>query len=282
MESSFKVNEATPLPTGARSLPKDSALIKVSYASINPVDYKLPEFGLTRYASMGGGPYIPSSDYAGTVIDTNLSHVKAGDKVAGCTPIPKFGALAEYAVIEGAENVTKLPEGVDLKDAATLPIAGQTAMQCIAPFVKEGFKVVINGASGGTGIFGVQIAKNLGCTVTAICSGANAEFCKSIGAENVIDYRSTDVVQELQRGGLQYDLIVDNVAIGGPIVSFFLSIHDHIGTSSLTCTVCQLASIPQRVWTICYNRSWTRSIQCRRYGQDDGSTQLAGRGSKEG
>lgn len=223
MESSLKVNEATLLPTGAHALPKDSALVKVSYASINPVDYKLPEVGLTRYTAMGRGPWIPSSDYAGTVVGTNLSHVKAGDRVAGWTAIPKFGTLAEYALIEGAENVTKLPEGVDLKDAATLPIAAQTAMQCIAPFVKEGFKVVIHGASGGTGIFGVQIAKNLGCTVTATCSGANAEFCKSLGADNIIDYKSTDVVQELQRGGLQYDLIVDNVAVGGPIVSFFLS-----------------------------------------------------------
>ena len=217
MESSLKVNEATPLPKGSHNLPNDSALVKISFASINPVDYKLPEFGLARYASMGKGPWIPSSDYAGTVVATNLAHVKPGDRVAGCTDIPKFGALAEYAVIEGAENVAKLPEGVALEDAATLAIAAQTAMQCIAPYVSEGSKVVINGASGGTGIFGIQIAKILGCSVTGICSGANVEFCKSLGADNVIDYKSSDVIRELENGGLQYDLIVDNVAVGGPI-----------------------------------------------------------------
>ncbi|TVY47239.1 Zinc-type alcohol dehydrogenase-like protein [Lachnellula occidentalis] len=92
-----------------------------------------------------------------------------------------------------------------------------TALHCIAPYVKEGFKVVINGASGGTGTFGIQIAKIMECTVTAICSGANVELCKSLGADNVIDYKSNDVIQELKKGGLQYDLIIDNVAVGGSI-----------------------------------------------------------------
>lgn len=217
IESSLKVNQATPLPRDAHSLPKDSALVKVSYASINPVDYKVPEFGPARFAALGNGPWIPACDYAGTVVTTNLPHVKPGDKVAGCTALPKFGTLAEYAVIGRAENIAKLPDGVDLKDAATLGVAALTALQCIVPYVKEDFKVVINGASGGTGTFGIQIAKILGCTVTAVCSGPNVELCKSLGADNVIDYKSIDVIQELKKGGLQYDLIVDNVAVGGPI-----------------------------------------------------------------
>ena len=217
MEFSLEVNQATPLPRAAHSLPKDSALVKISFASINPVDFKVPEFGPARFAAMGNGPWIPACDYAGTVITTNLPHVKPGDKVAGFTALPKFGTMAEFAVVEGAENVSKLPDGVDLKDAATLGVAAQTAMQSIAPYVKEGSKVVINGASGGTGTFGIQISKILGCTVTAICSGPKVELCKSLGADNVIDYKSSDVVQELKRGGLQYDLIVDNVAVGGPI-----------------------------------------------------------------
>lgn len=113
IESSLRVNQTTPLP-------KDSALVIISYASINPVDYKVPEFGLARFTAMGNGPWIPACDYAGTVISTNLPHVKPGDKVAGCTALPEYGALAGYAVVEGAENVSKLPENVDLEDAATL------------------------------------------------------------------------------------------------------------------------------------------------------------------
>ncbi|MCJ1314593.1 hypothetical protein MMC25_008275 [Agyrium rufum] len=217
IELSLKINQVTPLPKNSLSLPKNSALIKVSYASINPVDYKLAEFTIARFAAMGKGPWIPACDYAGIVVSTNMAHVKPGDKVVGCSNLPKFGTLAEYAVIEGAENVSKLPDGVDLKDAASLPIAAQTAMQCLAPYVKEGSKVVINGASGGTGTFGIQIAKILGCTVTAICSGPNAELCKNLGADDVIDYKSCDVIQELKKSEVKYDLIVDNVAVGGPI-----------------------------------------------------------------
>ncbi|CAG8955353.1 hypothetical protein HYFRA_00011337 [Hymenoscyphus fraxineus] len=232
MESSLKVNPATPLPKSARSLPKNSALVKISYASINPVDYKIAEFGPGRYAAMGKGPWIPASDYAGTVINTNLPHIKPGDLVAGSVVVPKYGALSEYAVIEGADNVAKLPEGVDLKNAASLGIAGQTAMQCIVPNVKEGggSKVIINGASGGTGTFGIQIAKILGCTVTAICSGANVELCKSLGADKVIDYKAVDVIEELKKDGAQYDLLVDNVAMGGPI---FVQSHHYLKDTGL-------------------------------------------------
>jgi NADPH:quinone reductase-like Zn-dependent oxidoreductase len=217
MESSLRLNPATPLPRNAHSLPKNSALIKISYASINPVDYKVAEFRLARFAALGNAPWIPACEFAGTVVATSAPHVKPGDKVAGCTALPNFGTLGEYAVIEGAENFCKLPDGVDLKDASTLAVAAQTAMQSIAPFVKKGSKVLVNGASGGTGTFGIQIAKILGCTVTAVCSGPNAEFCKGLGADEVIDYKSVDLVQELKRGGLQYDLIVDNVNLGGPL-----------------------------------------------------------------
>lgn len=174
---------------------------------------------MARLMGMGKGPWIPACDFAGTVVTTNLIHVKPGDRVMGFTSIPKFGTLAEYVVVEGAENIAKIPDVVSIQDAATLTVAGQTAMQSIAPYVQEGSHVVINGASGGTGTFGIQIAKTLGCTVTAICSGANAEFCKTLGADNVIDYKSGDVSQQLKKTGLQYDLIVDNVAIGGPIYS---------------------------------------------------------------
>jgi NADPH:quinone reductase-like Zn-dependent oxidoreductase len=106
---------------------------------------------------------------------------------------------------------------VDVKDAATFAVAAQTAIQSIARYVEEGSKVVINGASGGKGMFGTQIAKSLGCAVTAICSGLIVQFCKNLGVDNIINYKSVYVVQELKKGGLQYDLIVNNVAVKGSI-----------------------------------------------------------------
>ena len=77
--------------------------------------------------------------------------------------------------------------------------------------MKKGDRVFINGGSGGTGTFGIQIAKALGCSVTTTCSGPNVELCKSLGADEVIDYRTTELVPHLKRQGAQYDLIVDNV-----------------------------------------------------------------------
>ncbi|KAL2069302.1 hypothetical protein VTL71DRAFT_15640 [Oculimacula yallundae] len=221
IQSSLTLNASTPLPSDAHSLPNKSALIKVSYASLNPVDYKATESSMFRLFGMGGkAPWMPCCDFSGTVITTNnLPHIRPGDRVVGFTSIPKFGTLAEYVVVEGSENIAKLPDGVDMKHAATLTVAGQTALQCIAPFVQKGDHVVINGASGGTGHFGIQIATMLGCTVTAVCSGVNAEFCKRLGAAHVIDYTSGDVAQQLRNSGFQYDLIIDNIAIGGPIYS---------------------------------------------------------------
>jgi len=100
---------------------------------------------------------------------------------------------------------------VSPEQAACVGCVGLTAYQCIAPFVKAGDKVFINGGSGGTGTFGIQICKALGCYVATSCSGANVELCKSLGADEVIDYRTQSVVDTLKRSGHQYDLIVDNV-----------------------------------------------------------------------
>lgn len=210
IEKNLKVNTAASLPPGASALGENSTLVKVEYSSINPVDYKLPEFGLFRALKLSK-PAIPAGDYAGTVVSTTLPGFKPGDRVFGRSDPPAFGALAEYLYVQGKENVVKLPSGVSMEDAATLGVAGLTAYQCIAPYVREGSKVFINGGSGGTGSFGIQIAKVLGCVVTTTCSGANVDFCKSLGADQVIDYRTTDIVKHLQRQGTQYDLLVDNV-----------------------------------------------------------------------
>jgi NADPH:quinone reductase-like Zn-dependent oxidoreductase len=87
-------------------------------------------------------------------------------------------------------------------------------MKCCS-YVKPGSRVLINGGSGGTGTFGIQVAKALGCTVTTTCSGANVELCRSLGADEVIDYRSTDLISHLKKTHSkqeeQFDLLVDNV-----------------------------------------------------------------------
>ena len=211
MHKNLSINASAPLPKNAKSLPKDHTLVKVSYASINPVDYKLPELPLMGGIAFSSG--TPGLDFAGTIVESTLAHLKPGEPVFGKTEPPAFGSVAEYLVV-GKQGCCPIPNGVKLEDAATVGVCGLTALQTLAPFLKDkpaGAKVFLNGGSGGVGTYQIQIAKAMGCHVTTTCSGANVDLCKSLGAEEVIDYRTTDVVAHLSRQGTQYDHIVDNV-----------------------------------------------------------------------
>jgi NADPH:quinone reductase-like Zn-dependent oxidoreductase len=253
IERNIKITTKAPVPTAPTDSAGPTTLVKVTYSSINPVDYKLPEFALFRALKMST-PAIPAGDFAGFVVQTNLPGLKCGDRVFGRSDPPHFGALAEYVIVNGRENVVKLPEGVSMEDAATLGVAGLTAYQCIAPYTKEGSKVFINGGSGGTGSFGIQIAKILGCRVTATCSGANIELCQSLGADEVIDYRTTDVVKHLQRQGTQYDLLVDNVGS----LELYWNAHDYLKAEGLYINIAGTATLTHvvNVLKVSYLPTW--------------------------
>ena len=225
LDKNLSLTTTHPLPKTASSLPPNSTLVRVSHAALNPVDYKLPEMPLLGRLALSSG--IPGMDFAGTVVQSTLPDFQPGARVFGKLAPPFGGAMGEYAVVGGGrQGVVAVPEGVELRDASTLGIAGLTAWQTLAPFVVNGkpaggyegaaagSKVFINGGSGGVGTFQIQLAKLLGCHVTVSCSGANAEFCRELGADEVVDYRTENLVQTLSRKGTQFDLIVDNVFNG--------------------------------------------------------------------
>ncbi|KAK5118857.1 hypothetical protein LTR62_000066 [Meristemomyces frigidus] len=206
VENNLRVNTSAALPKNAAKLPADHTLVRVAYSTPNPIDWKLAD----TLPFIFSKPATPCLDYSGQVVATRNSALKPGDFVFGKTEPPVCGALGEYVVV-GKAGCAPLPKAVSLKDAACVGVVGLTAYQCIIPFVKPGDKIFINGGSGGTGVFGIQIAKALGCHVTTTCSGPNVELCKSLGADEVIDYKTNDVLSALTRSGKQYDLIVDNV-----------------------------------------------------------------------
>lgn len=209
IEKSLKVNSNASLPKSAESLGKDETLVKVHYAALNPVDYKLPEFPIVgRFAI--SKPASPCMDFAGIVVKTSRTDLKPGQAVFGKTEPILFGAMAEY-LVAGRNGTVALPEGIKLQDAACVGVAGLTAYQCIVPNIKSGDKVLINGGSGGTGTFGIQIAKAMGCEVTTTCSGPNVELCKRLGADDVIDYKTENVSEYLKRSGKRFDRVVDFV-----------------------------------------------------------------------
>ena len=208
LEKNLKINPSAPLPK-----PKpDQHLVQIIAAALNPVDYKPAEIpGVVRFAITK--PATPGIDFAGTIVKPAAgSKLKAGQLVfgmAGSSPLAG-GALAEFAV-SGTKSTAALPEGVDPVDGATVGVAGLTAYQSIVPRVKKGDKIFINGGSGGTGVFGIQFAKAMGCHVTTTCSTPNVEFCRSLGADEVVDYKKGSVLEALKSSGHKFDHAVDNV-----------------------------------------------------------------------
>lgn len=201
--------------TSARMPPpprQNQLLIQTISMSLNPADYKIPEMTSFALRLLTAVPASPGMDFCGRVAavgEEAASQFKKGQLVFGALPKPsQFGPLAEYMVCN-ADYAAVLPEGVDPDIASTVGIAGQTGYQSLAPYVSPGDKVLITGGSGGCGVYSIQIAKILGCHVTTTCSSRNVQLCKDLGADEVIDYTSQDVVEVVKSKGQVYSHVVD-------------------------------------------------------------------------
>lgn len=214
--------EDIPMPLHSETLVPDSTLIKVLTVCLNPVDIKFAE---TPYIGhqMHPMPAIPGLDGVGRVIDTADRSLRVGQLVMfRITEKQSKGALAEYVVVP-REGCAALPEGVSAAQGATVGTCGVTAVQAIVPYVEAAIaaghpqpRVFINGGSGGTGTFQIQVAKAMGCHVVTSCSTPNVELCKSLGADVVVDYNVNPAQRALsemvQKDEAQmFDLLVDNV-----------------------------------------------------------------------
>lgn len=171
LESAIRINESAPLPTSHHPLSAGESLIRVYAATLNQVDYKFAELPLISRLAIRK-PATPGLDFAGRIVSTGPDcGFKVGQMVFGkLEPKSQFGTLGEY-VVGSRKGTVSMPEGVEVEGAAAMGVCGLVTYQCLARNVKEGDRVLINGGSGGTGTFAVQIAKALGCHVTATCSG---------------------------------------------------------------------------------------------------------------
>ncbi len=190
----------------------DQLLVRVRAASVNPYDWHFIEGTPKIMRLMGVGLRKPKDtqlgvDFAGTVeaVGKNVTQFKPGDEVFG----GRGGAFAEYVCPRASRAVALKPANITFEQAASVNIAGITALQALRDKgkVQPGQKVLINGASGGVGTFAVQIAKSLGADVTGVCSGRNVEMVRSLGADHVINYTKEDFA----KGAERYDVILDNV-----------------------------------------------------------------------
>lgn len=152
--------------------------------------------------------HIPGDVFAGVVEEPGSSEFKRGDKVYGSSGT-HFGTNAQYIAMPEDEAVAHMPDNITFEEAAAISEGSLTALPFLRDHakLKAGQRILINGASGGVGVYAVQLAKFFGAHVTAVCGLANIGFVKSLGADEVIDYTKNDFTQ----GDKRYDVIFDAV-----------------------------------------------------------------------
>lgn len=187
----------------------DQVLIRVHASSVNPIDWKIRK-GMLKLLPGQKFPMVLGFDIAGEVVATGIQvkHFNVGDAVYAYSNQFPGGAYADYVAVP--ENVTAAkPENLSYSEAASVPLAATTALQALrdAGKLNAGQRVLINGASGGVGIFAVQIAKLFGAEVTAVCGTQNIDLVNSFSPDRIIDYKQTDFTQEVA----SYDVIFDVV-----------------------------------------------------------------------
>ncbi|XP_073007780.1 chloroplast envelope quinone oxidoreductase homolog [Typha latifolia] len=193
---------------------KDEVLLKLEAASINPLDWKIQD-GLIRPLLPPRFPFIPVIDVSGEIVDvgSGVNSFKEGDKVVSMLSLWNGGGFAEYAVAPVDQTVKRPPE-VSPAEGAGLPVAALAALEAMkytgAKFDGTGKpgNVLITAASGGVGLFAVQLAKLGNLHVTATCGARNVELVKSLGADEVLDYRTPEGASLTSPSGKKYDSVI--------------------------------------------------------------------------
>jgi NADPH:quinone reductase-like Zn-dependent oxidoreductase len=147
-------------------------------------------------------------DAAGQVeaVGAAVTRFEPGDRVVASRDV-KLGCHAEYVTVDERAAIAKIPDTLSDQDAVALCFGGATALHFFERGkLAAGEKVLVNGASGAVGTIAVQLAKHTGAEVTAVCSNANVDLVRSLGAEHVVDYTTADFT----RNGQRYDVIMDN------------------------------------------------------------------------
>jgi NADPH:quinone reductase-like Zn-dependent oxidoreductase len=211
-ERVLRLAEIDPPPIG-----DDDVLVCVRATSVNTPDWitvtGVPYVLRLRSGLRGPKTPVRGTDVAGVVeaVGGNVTDLQPGDEVFGSAWADSFATTGTFAelTVSPADRLIRKPAGLTFEEAAASVMSGLTALLAVRDVARvgPGTSLLVNGASGGVGTFGVQFAKALGAEVTGVCSTRNVELVRSLGADHVVDYTQEDFT----RGERRYDVVLDNV-----------------------------------------------------------------------
>ncbi|MFW6767649.1 NADP-dependent oxidoreductase [Acinetobacter pittii] len=226
------------------SIKENTVLVKIHATSINPLDLRVVEGEFKAILPLKF-PFILGNDFAGTVVQIgeNVTSFKVGDEVYARTDLS--GAFAEYTLVEES-SVSLKPKNLSMGSSASLPLVSLTAWQALVEIAKiqPGQKVLIHAGSGGVGTIAIQLAKHLGATVATTTSGKNFRWVRELGADIVIDYKTTDFENEIK----DFDLVLDTQ--GGKILEKSLNVLKRGGR------VISISGPPDHAFAEAINANW--------------------------
>ncbi|CAI8784620.1 NADP-dependent oxidoreductase [Pseudomonas serbica] len=187
----------------------DEVLVRIHAASVNPADFKFRAGWFKGFVDLAL-PFIPGADFSGTVekVGSRVDSFKPGDEVFGMRDVQVGGSYAQYIAVSTGAIALK-PKNLSHVEAAAVPLAALTAWSALFDHaqLEQGQRILIHAASGGVGTFAVQLAKLSGAEVIATTSTPNLDLVRSLGADQVIDYRLVDFASAVR----DVDVVLDSL-----------------------------------------------------------------------
>ncbi len=189
-------------------------LAEIHAASINPVDFKIRD-GKVKMLLKYKMPLILGNDFSGVVakVGAKVTRFKVGDEVYGRPRKSNIGTFAEYIAVH-EDDIALKPKNLSFEEAASIPLVGLTTYQAFQDIMQlqKGQRILIHAGAGGVGTFAIQLAKLMGATVATTASDAGTNLVKSLGADEIINYKTEKFEEKLEN----YDAVFDT--LGGNIL----------------------------------------------------------------
>ncbi|MET7019955.1 NADP-dependent oxidoreductase [Bacillus mycoides] len=184
-------------------------LAEIHAASINPIDFKIRD-GKVKFLLKYKMPLILGNDFSGVIVKagTKVTQFKVGDEIYARPRKDKIGTFAEYIAIH-EDDIALKPKNLTFEEAASIPLVGLTSYQALHDIMQlqKGQKILIHAGSGGVGTFAIQLAKIMGATVATTASEAGENLVKSLGADEIINYKKEKFEDILKN----YDAVFDTL-----------------------------------------------------------------------